>query len=377
MVDQAIANPRLHHEATITFGVALPTSNLSRASDSSTTHNVAARAGPTENGNVHLAQGVTDDSARFSFSLIAALDCGTLFRNVLINETRSCAAGVVMAVYGTNTTTGVKALQRRHNKKASGWAGPDEFRWLDLPWPDAVDRAIQLTATCGFEGTGFSRAEGSRDTKTDDGITWGIVGFTSKHGELQTVLREYRASFENEKMWNEIAIKTIDGEERRQQLLRCLDANASYDCIGDWGLRIVERNKKELRPDSLEFFRTLGEDNNMQALELSWARRKNWENSGSTRDLFRKFLKRKKPSPQAVALGIDIVAFANWPFIEPCDAAEDTCLRRLGQKAVTLVEKNRPEHRKRAELRWINTILENRGSEADMRSFALQPLRLE
>jgi hypothetical protein len=284
-----------------------------------------------------------------------------------------------MAVYGTNTTTAINALQRRHNKKASGWAGRDEFRWLDLPWPDEVDRAIQLTATCGFEGTGFSGAEGSRDTKTDDGITWGIVGFTSKHGELQTLLREYRASFENEKMWNETAIKTIDGEERRQQLLRCLDANASNDCIGDWGLRIVDGNKKELRPDSLEFFRTLGEDNNMQALELSWARRKNWENSGSTRDLFRKFLKRKEPSPQAVALGIDIVAFADWPFIEPCEAAEETCLRRLGQKAVALVKKRRPEHGERAEFRWINTILENRGSEADMRSFALQPLiiRLE
>ena len=48
--------------------------------------------------------------------------------------------------------------------------------------------ALQLTMK--NEGTDYDKAEGSRQTLTDDGVTFGAIGFTSRNGELYEVLKE-------------------------------------------------------------------------------------------------------------------------------------------------------------------------------------------
>ena len=49
--------------------------------------------------------------------------------------------------------------------------------------PTTQARSLQLTAA--FEGHGFTLAQGNRDGA---GITWGIIGFTLKHGELSKII---------------------------------------------------------------------------------------------------------------------------------------------------------------------------------------------
>jgi hypothetical protein len=55
--------------------------------------------------------------------------------------------------------------------------------------PALDERALALTAT--FEGHGFELAQGNFDGA---GITWGIIGFTLKHGEVGKIVREMQAA---------------------------------------------------------------------------------------------------------------------------------------------------------------------------------------
>jgi hypothetical protein len=67
----------------------------------------------------------------------------------------------------------------------------DDATWTALmatPVPALSRRALQLTGA--WEGTGYSGANGNFDGQ---GITWGVVGFTWKNGELQDLLNEVRA----------------------------------------------------------------------------------------------------------------------------------------------------------------------------------------
>lgn len=88
-------------------------------------------------------------------------------------------------VYGGDTTTAVTAFQKAHGLPETG--NVDEATWLELmsgPIPPVLDRCLGLTAT--FEGHGFTLAQGNFDGA---GVTWGIIGFTLKHGELKTILK--------------------------------------------------------------------------------------------------------------------------------------------------------------------------------------------
>ncbi len=68
--------------------------------------------------------------------------------------------------------------------RVTGWAGPREFVAAGVPWPDEFARCMALVSC--LEGTGFG------DCNTTDidgaGITLGIAGFTSAHGEVQELL---------------------------------------------------------------------------------------------------------------------------------------------------------------------------------------------
>ena len=86
--------------------------------------------------------------------------------------------------YGKNTETAVEAFQQKHGLETTG--SVDDSTWaqlLGIPIPTTAERALQLTAA--FEGHGFTLAQGNWDGA---GITWGIIGFTLKHGELSKII---------------------------------------------------------------------------------------------------------------------------------------------------------------------------------------------
>lgn len=88
--------------------------------------------------------------------------------------------------FGGKTKAAVQAFQKSKSLPQTG--DIDEATWTSLmnaPVPPVSDRALALTAT--FEGHGFTLAQGNFD---DAGITWGIIGFTLKGGELAKILQD-------------------------------------------------------------------------------------------------------------------------------------------------------------------------------------------
>jgi hypothetical protein len=71
----------------------------------------------------------------------------------------------------------------------TGLADEALYAALGLTFPEEFERC--LTVTCGFEGTRY----GDCNHKDIDnaGLTFGIVGFTSEHGEAQNILKQFRA----------------------------------------------------------------------------------------------------------------------------------------------------------------------------------------
>lgn len=92
----------------------------------------------------------------------------------------------VDGVYGNDTLTAVAAFQRAKNIEATGLV--DDATWqalMEAPIPPVDERCLCLTAT--FEGHGYTLAQGNFDGA---GVTWGIIGFTLKHGELAKIIQQ-------------------------------------------------------------------------------------------------------------------------------------------------------------------------------------------
>lgn len=95
-------------------------------------------------------------------------------------------AGTVDGIYGGDTESAVRTWQQGHGRPVTGCV--DEATWTGAtgqPLPSVEDRSLQLTAR--FEGHGFGKIEGNFDGA---GLTWGIIGFTLKGGELTAILTE-------------------------------------------------------------------------------------------------------------------------------------------------------------------------------------------
>jgi Putative peptidoglycan binding domain/Glycosyl hydrolase family 46 len=115
-----------------------------------------------------------------------------------------CYADAVDGIYGNDTLTAVAAFQRKSNIEETGLV--DDATWealMECPIPPVDERCLELTAT--FEGHGYTLAQGNFDGA---GITWGIIGFTLKHGELSKIIQE--AVAEDEKTVRECFGDSLD-----------------------------------------------------------------------------------------------------------------------------------------------------------------------
>jgi len=98
--------------------------------------------------------------------------------------------GAIDGDYGGGTTRAVSGFQGVNGLAVSGIV--DDGSWAGLMGtavPAVADRALQLTAN--FEGQGFELAVGNFDGAL---LTWGIVGFTMKAGEVQKIVLEINAT---------------------------------------------------------------------------------------------------------------------------------------------------------------------------------------
>src|SRR5437870_1146330 len=104
------------------------------------------------------------------------------------------AAGIPLPkadeIYGRDTQTAVSAFQGTQGLPRTGDVDLETWRLLmkvDMPGID--QRALQLTAA--FEGHDYTLAVGNFDGAW---LTWGIVGFTLKHGEVQKIIQAIDAA---------------------------------------------------------------------------------------------------------------------------------------------------------------------------------------
>lgn len=88
--------------------------------------------------------------------------------------------------YGNHTRDAVKAFQQARNLDQTGAVDVTTYeRLFEAPIPTIKERSLQLTSI--FEGHSFTLAQGNFDGA---GITWGIIGFTLRHGELKKIILE-------------------------------------------------------------------------------------------------------------------------------------------------------------------------------------------
>lgn len=86
--------------------------------------------------------------------------------------------------YDDATARAVEAFRRRNDLGVSDEIDVPTWRAVtSTPVPPVRERALQLTAA--FEGHGFTYVAGNFDGA---GLTWGIVGFTLAHGQLQSIV---------------------------------------------------------------------------------------------------------------------------------------------------------------------------------------------
>ena len=114
---------------------------------------------------------------------------GELVRRVQIAlRDKGFSTGEIDGVFGIGTEAALYSWQKAAGTQpsgavtASGWE-----QLLNAPIPCLRDRCLQITAD--FEGHGFSKVIGNFDGAW---LTWGIIGFTLRGGELVRVLNDVR-----------------------------------------------------------------------------------------------------------------------------------------------------------------------------------------
>ena len=158
-------------------------------------------------------------------------------------------------IYGGDTETALKDFQRKQGLEANGKL-TDET-WSNLmreALPAILDRCLQLTGD--FEGHGFRKVAGNFDGA---GLTWGIIGFTLQHGELQQILTEVQQ--------HHPALLDQAFGDLKDDLLRVLGQSRNAQL--DWANSIsIGSNKYRVERPWEKAFDTLGTFPEVQAIQL-------------------------------------------------------------------------------------------------------------
>lgn len=173
-------------------------------------------------------------------------------------------AGTVDGVWGGSTLRALGSWHQQQQQAKFDAGVVDDEVWGTLTGQDVPElwrRALQLTAA--WEGTGYGGSNGNFDGA---GITWGVVGFTWRNGELQGILEEIREKFPV--IFSacfgplEAEIVSVLGQSREDQMR--------------WAQRISFHNGEEISPRWASAFGALGEHLEVRQIEDQHAHDRYW-----------------------------------------------------------------------------------------------------
>jgi hypothetical protein len=166
--------------------------------------------------------------------------------------------GMLDGIYGGDTEQAIRAWEAGQGRPPAGKVTDDAWRGLFGALPPIFDRCLQLTAA--FEGHGYELVAGNFD---DAWITWGIIGFTLKHGELGRMLTQIRTS--HPALFSDAfggleaeLVSVLGGSDARKR---------------EWANSIsIGQNRRRVRDDWSAAFRRLGSRPQVQEIQRSFAR---------------------------------------------------------------------------------------------------------
>ena len=179
--------------------------------------------------------------------------------------------GMLDGIYGGDTELAIRHWEAAQGQPQTGKVTDDAWRGLFGTLPPIFDRCLQLTAA--FEGHGYELVAGNFD---DAWITWGIIGFTLKHGELGRMLTQIRADHPG------LFSAAFGGLEA--ELVSVLAGSDTRK--RDWANSIsIGQSRRKVREDWSSAFRRLGAQPEVQAIQRSFAGRY-WKTALSDADRF-------------------------------------------------------------------------------------------
>jgi peptidoglycan hydrolase-like protein with peptidoglycan-binding domain len=182
-------------------------------------------------------------------------------------QQRNLYTGLVDGDYGPSTEHAVQAFQTQQSLlPATG--SVDDVTWgtvMNAPPPSIFERSLQLTST--FEGHGFGKVQGNWDKAW---LTWGIIGFTLKHGEVGAIVREINQA-------NPTLLTDAFGVQAAE-LLNIVSASSSDQLA--WANSITS-GTGVIEPWH-SGFQKLGENSTVQAIQLAHASKDYFEPATAT-----------------------------------------------------------------------------------------------
>jgi len=164
-------------------------------------------------------------------------------------------------IWGPKTTEEIRGLQQRAGLAIKGEAGEAEFEALGAPWPSLFLRAMNFVSN--LEGTGFGDCN---STDIDGaGLTMGIAGFTTAHGEVQKLIHDYATK--------RLQALTALSKSMRDQLSHTMSGNAEHY---HWA-RIFYGGDGRVDESWKVVLRQWGQDAVMQKLQLDMAESRFWK----------------------------------------------------------------------------------------------------
>lgn len=178
--------------------------------------------------------------------------------------------GAVDGDFGGGTERAVRAFQASASLRQSGRVEPVTWqRATGLDWPGLFERCLQVTAR--LEGHGYQIIVGNFDGA---GLTWGIIGFTLRHGGIQALVREAT-------LRDPALVRAAFGgvaDELAERL-----AGTDWDQLAEWADSIsVGTNRVGVAQPWRDGFRQLGASPLMKQLQRDRARRQYFEPAQAT-----------------------------------------------------------------------------------------------